>query len=271
MVLHRAGHTLSHVGNKYYLLGGLDQDMKGSNSVWVFEFLRERVGRWKKIENSGNSFPHGRYNHSAEVVGEKIVVVGGGKRLPVVGNKHEVGIYNDVWIFDTRNFLWTGVDLFFFGPSTCIPFYGFHFTVLCGTQLVVLGGGDDETHRHFLSVLDFSSDLGSAHVMVWEYPSDPKYSEFTMKRGFYGAKSLKIGRQIVVVGGSTDWYGLTELSREIVSFWSPPSLFELCLWKLNSSGMTEEEFISEELKCLVKNYPPLGKNQQNKISGWVSI
>eukprot|EP01126_Amoeba_proteus_P043774 TRINITY_DN4826_c0_g2_i1.p1 TRINITY_DN4826_c0_g2~~TRINITY_DN4826_c0_g2_i1.p1 ORF type:complete len:111 (+),score=22.04 TRINITY_DN4826_c0_g2_i1:733-1065(+) len=110
--------------------------------------------------------------------------------------------------------------------------------------------------------------------MVWEYPSDPKYSEFTMKRGFYGAKSLKIGRQIVVVGGSTDWYGLTELSREIVSFsflWSPPSLFELCLWKLNSSGMTEEEFISEELKCLVKNYPPLGKNQQNKISGWVSI
>ncbi|KAI9101049.1 hypothetical protein DFS34DRAFT_612998 [Phlyctochytrium arcticum] len=87
----RLGHTLTAIGDKVYMYGGMNGDIT-FDDLWIFDTLKNA---WTLEDTSGDNLPP-RSGHTATAVGDRIVFYGGFSKQPVPK------VFDDVIVFDTR-------------------------------------------------------------------------------------------------------------------------------------------------------------------------
>jgi N-acetylneuraminic acid mutarotase len=195
-------HTFTLVGSKVYLFGGIcaagpPSSPKSNNLVrsddtasnkenngpdpheFIYVFDTETIS-WSRCQTHG-AIPTPRASHTANAIGDKIYVFGGG-----LGSK----FYSDLYVLDLKTFLWSQPTIGGPAPSARRA----HSSCVLGSRLYILGGGD-ASHKALSDVwvLDTSaSKLAWAQITATGGPS---------ARGFQTATAWGDSR-IVVFGGS---------------------------------------------------------------------
>lgn len=90
----RCGHTMTKVGNKLYLQGGGTMNNEYLNDMHVFNLV---TLRWEHMTMTGVP-PTTRIMHGATAYKEKILYFG--------GDDHEVGLSDNLFVFDTVHKTW---------------------------------------------------------------------------------------------------------------------------------------------------------------------
>ena len=104
----RVGHSMTPFcnGNKILVFGGASFEEGYSNDVWIFEIADKTWNLMSKVISSNETdekgvlqFPCPRYEHSAQIVEDKFLIIYGG-----CGDS---GLLNDIWILDLQAWKYT--------------------------------------------------------------------------------------------------------------------------------------------------------------------
>jgi len=126
----RRSHTAVLYDHKIYIFGG-GTGMTPMNDVWALDVSRFDEMTWEEIRTTGRS-PSGRGYHSANLVGDVMVVIGGSN-----GNE----VFDDVWLLDLHTKRWTCVT----GVSPDPRYKRLaHTTTQIGSFLFLAGGFDKQ-------------------------------------------------------------------------------------------------------------------------------
>eukprot|EP01080_Neovahlkampfia_damariscottae_P001470 gene1470-12088_t len=125
----RYNHTCCVYKNSIYLFSGWDGNFK--NDVWKLTEIKTDTFKWELINKGGNedTFPLGRFQHSASIIDDKMYVFGG---------KYKNISLNDLWTFDLKNNQWTEIKM---NDGDYIPKTRYGHTSCCiGNTLFILFG-----------------------------------------------------------------------------------------------------------------------------------
>lgn len=204
--------------------------------------------------------PPPRYNHSANVAGDKIIVVGGANSY----GRPDTTCHADIWMLHVTSKTWQKIIL----DEGIPPAIGFHTSSLIGTQLILIGGGShDSSYTNDIFILDFSDIQRVTGRQLKFLKQD---SEEESPTSLYGSSVLTCFPDIFTFGGSIDWDGLTRLSGSLKKYTftccAPSSLQELCLWHLKRSRLTlNQSNLPEDLLSKLTEYLYDGDQQPNKV------
>lgn len=199
----RSGHSLSMVGEYFYLFGGNDHRKPAGPNNELFKLdINSSDAHWIRIDCT-NRVPEPRSHHSATTLGKKIIIFGGFKSSNVR--------FNDVWIFDTETEEWTqpppGIteadktgngEAVFKRPWADVPLpRGSHSATLIGNNLYIFGGygGAGFARRDFndLTILDTQS-------WVWK-PIDFGVNETHVPEPRSGHQGIAVLSKLYILGG----------------------------------------------------------------------
>ncbi|KNA10975.1 hypothetical protein SOVF_138990 isoform B [Spinacia oleracea] len=178
----RDSHTCTTVGDNLFVFGGTD----GMNPLGDLHILDTSSNSWISPQVRGDR-PQAREGHSAALVGEKLFIFGGcGKSL----NHPSEVYYNDLYILDTKNFVWQCAATFGKSPAARDS----HSCSSWEDKIVVIGGEDE--HDYYLCdvhILD-------TDTLVWRELNTS--GQLLPPRA--GHSTVAFGRHIFVFGGFTD-------------------------------------------------------------------
>ncbi|EIW76831.1 galactose oxidase [Coniophora puteana RWD-64-598 SS2] len=130
----RRAHTAVLYDNKIWVFGG-GNGLQALADLWALD-VSGSVDKlkWEKVETGGDEKPSPRGYHTANLVGDIMVVIGGsdGKEC-----------FSDVWCLNLRTMWWTRVD-----SLTKAPSYRrlSHTSTQVGSYLFVIGGHDGSSY-----------------------------------------------------------------------------------------------------------------------------
>ena len=105
----RSGHTLTVIGDKAFVFGGVYRDPKPNNDVHMLRIPKKMPGvqqqpcEWSIVKISGDG-PDPRYHHSATVAEDGVTIAIFG------GSRTDTERFNDTWLLDTAKKTWTNVS-----------------------------------------------------------------------------------------------------------------------------------------------------------------
>jgi hypothetical protein len=189
------GHSLSLVGSKIYLIGGINPSSVPSSDVFVLDIEKNE---WSHVAPTGPVPPH-RWGHSATVVGDKIVMFGGsGKNI----------LYDDVWIFDTATNTWSSPVVSGSKPSK----RRYHAAELIHNYLVVFGGGDDKNFYNDTHILNLGNFEWIQPNVIGTIPSQRWGHTMSAQTSFSPTEGSK--SSLLMFGGQSGQMGVA-LSDEV--------------------------------------------------------
>lgn len=126
----RSAHTANFVKGKMYVFGGITQQRRNLNDIWVLKATATGPLHWRKIEAKGTP-PEARHGHSAAVADTNIIFFGG-------RGADSKKLFDDLILFDCVNELWIHPKVGGIRPT---PRY-FHAsaTLNGGAEIVIFGG-----------------------------------------------------------------------------------------------------------------------------------
>lgn len=135
-------HTATPVGNEVYVFGGYD-GQKNHNELYVFDL---HSMEWRQPEVMGTK-PSGRNGHSATLLGESILILGGwlGNGPLAAGDMHLLQLNPLKWVLPR----FSGEP-----PGPC----NMHTADLLGSNLLVFRGGDGRAYLNDLHGLDLVTE-----------------------------------------------------------------------------------------------------------------
>ena len=138
----RYAHTCVMFMNQMILFGGLDGKNYFSDMYVMNPRLEEKSFRWKRIIPSSTKNPEGRYGHTLNDLGDKLVLFGG------FGAQKRA--YNDLWVFDVFNNNWSMPTIEGNPPEP--RFY--HSTSVVNKNLVIYGGKNSNIYFNDIHILN---------------------------------------------------------------------------------------------------------------------
>jgi len=201
--LSRVGATMSAVGNKLYLFGGLNNEHGWLDDVHVFD---TDSNCWERAEVNGRG-PSQRDKLCSTVVGEKIYLFGGfgPQNLDDELTEEEVltededipeereqdgahfGWFNDLFIFDTVSHSWSNPMQMNLGvPSPRAA----HAMCSHGKNIVIFGGRDSEARRNDIYMFDTETRKWLTFNVGGKKPAPRSFHSMTA-----------VGNRMVVIGG----------------------------------------------------------------------
>jgi len=167
-------HSATVVGRKIIVFGGCDAKERFSDLL-VFDTA---VQSWYKPLIPEGSPPGPHRAHTATLVGNRIFVFGGGD-----GPNY----FKDLYILDTKTFVWTKAMVSGQPPGPRRA----HTAELIGNKLFIFGGGDGKQALNETFFLDTDQ-------LVWTQAKGR--GVIPSRRGYH--RSVLIGSNIYVLGGS---------------------------------------------------------------------
>jgi len=150
--LARSSHGVSIVGDTLYMFGGEHSARHPVNNTLYALDLGTPDSAWREVRVTGE-IPSPRFGHAQAVMGESIYIFGG--RMGVAVDEK---LLNDLYMLNTRTFVWTKVDQK--GTLPCPR--SFHKMVSAGGKLYVFGGCPSEGRLADLHVFDPAGGAWSA-------------------------------------------------------------------------------------------------------------
>ncbi|KAL2642337.1 hypothetical protein R1flu_009924 [Riccia fluitans] len=178
----RDSHTCTTVGSRLIVFGGTD----GTSPLNDLHILDTVNNQWSSPVTKGDG-PAPREGHSAALIGSRLFVFGGCGRSP---DDMEETYFNDTYILDTNNFLWTRAATTGTPPAprdshTCSSYKN---------AFIVLGGEDSSnSYLSDIHILD-------AETLVWKELRTS--GQKLVPRA--GHTTIALGKYLFVFGGFTD-------------------------------------------------------------------
>jgi serine/threonine protein kinase len=164
----RYNHSLVAVNSKLLILfGGRGTDFM--NDVWSLHIDEDDFIEWKQISTSNVKVPNARYNHSACMISNKMLVFGG-------ISEHQQ--FNDLWIFDVESYRWKELITHDPNRTDITPRHG-QQVCISNKYMYCYGGVHKQHYSEKLYKLNMES-------MVWE--------DTVVKTGHEGHVVLPPGR-----------------------------------------------------------------------------
>ncbi|XP_078605037.1 kelch domain-containing protein 1-like [Branchiostoma floridae x Branchiostoma japonicum] len=197
----RSAATMSAVGTKLYLFGGLSHDVGWLDDLFV---LDTETWSWNEVTDTQGPAPSPRDKVASATVGNKVYFFGGfgpkdgwdteestmsedEEEEEDVGQGAKFTWYDDLYIFDTDTNTWENPEPLKLGAPT--P-RAAHALCAMGKKLVVFGGRDREARKNDLYILD-------TETMKWQ---QCKVSgQQPEPRSFHTATA--VGHRVVITGG----------------------------------------------------------------------
>ncbi|XP_031564437.1 tip elongation aberrant protein 1-like [Actinia tenebrosa] len=181
----RSSASMTSIGNKLYMFGGLSRDSGWLNDLYV---LDTDTMNWDLVQAEGN-YPSPRDKLSAGTMGKKMVLFGGfGPKVGTCNEgEAEFEWFNDFYLFDPETNIWKKLMPSLEGSPT--P-RAAHSMCIAGTKIVIFGGRDSVSRRHDIYILDTES-------MAWE--SVETKGRQPEPRSFHAC--TLVGNRMVVFGG----------------------------------------------------------------------
>jgi Rab9 effector protein with kelch motifs len=121
--------------------------MTAMNDVWALDVSRADEMVWEEVKTHGRA-PSGRGYHSANLIGDVMVVVGGSD-----GNN----VFSDIWLLDLGTRIWTMVEHGVKDDPEQLRKRIAHTSTQVGSFLFIAGGFDHKSYCSDLLVFDLSA------------------------------------------------------------------------------------------------------------------
>ena len=140
------------IGNEIYVFGGFSRDTY--NDLKVFDM---GTTRWREVDTSAmRVIPDPRVSHTMVNYNDKMILFGGGG--PYLPNLHMMPSFNDIWMFETHNLMWTKLE----GSGIPPKKRRYHPSAVFGSLMLIHGGYSSEGK---ISLSDFN--LFDIEVHKW--------------------------------------------------------------------------------------------------------
>lgn len=177
----RASHTCVTIGNHLVLFGGNDASTI-FNDLWLFH---TGIGQWEQPVVAGTP-PH-RAAHSAAVHKQRMYVFGGASGVGT--------LFDDLHVYDKGGAVWYRPAFTGTPPSARCG----HTAAFVGTNMLVVGGNNNERSFNDLFVLDVApSQAGATAPLVWSTP--PQAGVVPPPRSNHSC--VAVGACLVIFGGT---------------------------------------------------------------------
>lgn len=199
----RVGATMSAVGSKLYLFGGLNNDHGWLNDVNLFDSV---LNKWETIEVKGKG-PCPRDKLCSTVIGEKIYLFGGfgpqsleeelteeeidteDEDIPEEADQNAAhfGWFNDIFVFDTVSCCWTNPMQMNLGVPTARA-----ASSMCsyGKKIIIFGGRDSEARRNDVNIFDTETRKWQTFDVSGKKPATRSFHTCSV-----------VGNRMVIIGG----------------------------------------------------------------------
>lgn len=122
------------IGNEIYVFGGFSRDTY--NDLKVFDM---GTTRWREVDTSTmRVIPDPRVSHTMVNYNDKMILFGGGG--PYLANLHMMPSFNDIWMFETHNLMWTKLEGSGIPPKKRM----YHTSAVFGSLMLIHGGYSSE-------------------------------------------------------------------------------------------------------------------------------
>ncbi|KAH6912791.1 regulatory protein ral2 [Coprinopsis sp. MPI-PUGE-AT-0042] len=136
------GASTTIVGSKMYLFGGrLVTERRMVADLYVFDI---ETFVWEKVQYAPtDNVPQPRYFHSADSWNNHLVIFGGMSNKNDPTNPEELGVLNDVRLFDLKTYRWLPEASHAATPEGLIPKARYaHLSAVTADRLFIIGGQD---------------------------------------------------------------------------------------------------------------------------------
>lgn len=172
----RRAHTAVLYKSKIWIFGG-GNGVTALNDLWCLDVSSISVGRlrWEKIETKGKHQPTPRGYHTANVIGNMMVVVGGsdGKEC-----------FSDIWCFNMDTLHWDKI------PLMNAPKRLSHSATQVGSYLFIMGGHDGT---------EYTSELLFFNLVTLQYETRVTLGKPPSNRGYHAC--IVVDSRLFLFGG----------------------------------------------------------------------
>jgi len=156
------GASIVSYENKLIIFGGCREDLTCSNSIYSFDIDLEKL---EEIGAVGDR-PSPRQGHCAISYGEEMIIFGG---------SNEIGVYDDMYIFDMKYYYWKRIEAKGVNPGP----RSYHGCVLDQNQrLITFGGYTGLDYTNSVYSYQLLTNTWRTHILSGEAPN-PR-SSFSM-------------------------------------------------------------------------------------------
>ncbi|KXN82385.1 Host cell factor 2 [Leucoagaricus sp. SymC.cos] len=171
---HRRAHTAVLYGNKIWVFGG-GNGMVALDDVWTLDVNGSVTMNWELVETKGVKKPGPRGYHTANLVGNIMVVIGGSDGKDS---------FDELWTLDLDTRIWTHI-------KTNMPYKRLaHSSTQIGSYLFIYGGHDST---------EYTSELVLLNLVSLQYETRTVYGKIPAPRGYHAA--VLADSRLFLIGG----------------------------------------------------------------------
>jgi len=210
-VFGRTNHSMSVVGTKIIIFGGIDNAGQKRNDVWAFDTADNSWALLKADDDGAvedTDYPKRRRNQSQSTIGSKIILFGG---LDSASQER-----NDVWAFDTTDNSWAKLIADDVGAleDTDYPkrrHVNSQSTV--GSKIIVFGGLDNASQlRNDVWGFDTTDNTWTK----LKNDDDGAVEDTDYPKNRYAQSQSTIGTKVIIFGGSSST--ILQVRNDVWSF-----------------------------------------------------